>query len=58
MPHHFHAVVAIDHAEALVLEFSENEVSEHRIRNTDRQGNIHHKAGPSGPGTPATASHT
>ena len=50
MPHHFHAVVAIDHAEALVLEFSENEVSEHRVKNTDRLGNIHHKAGSVGSG--------
>jgi len=50
MAHHFHAVVAIDHAEATVFEFTENEVSEHRIKAADRQGNIHHKAGSVGSG--------
>ena len=50
MPHHFHAVVAIDHAEALILEFSESGVTEHRIRPKDRHGNIHHKAGSIGSG--------
>jgi hypothetical protein len=50
MPHHFHAVVSIDHAEATVFEFSENNVTEHRIKATDRQGNIHHKAGSVGSG--------
>jgi hypothetical protein len=50
MMHHFHAVVSIDHAEATILEFSENDVSEHRIKATDRQGNIHHKAGSVGSG--------
>jgi hypothetical protein len=50
MTHHFHAVVAIDHAEATVFEFAENDVSEHRIRAVNRQGNIHHKAGSVGSG--------
>jgi len=50
MAHHFHAVVSIDHTTAIVLEFSENDVSETRINATDRQGNIHHKAGAVGPG--------
>jgi stalled ribosome rescue protein Dom34 len=50
MPHHFHAVVCIDHAEALVFEFAESGVREHRIRPKDRNGNIHHKAGSRGSG--------
>ena len=45
MAHHFHAVVSIDHAEATVFEFAENDVTEHRIKAAGRQGNIHHKAG-------------
>jgi stalled ribosome rescue protein Dom34 len=50
MPHHFHAVVSIDHSEALVLEFSQDDVTEHRIRPKDHEDNIHHKAGTAGPG--------
>jgi hypothetical protein len=50
MPHHFHAVVSIDHSEAVILEFAENDVLENRIKATDRQGNIHHKAGSVGSG--------
>jgi stalled ribosome rescue protein Dom34 len=50
MTHHFHAAVSIDHAEAVIFEFSEDAVSEHRIQATDRQGNIHHKAGSVGSG--------
>ena len=50
MTHHFHAVVSIDHAEATIFEFAENDVSEHRIKAADRQGNIHHKAGSVGSG--------
>ena len=50
MPSHFHAVVCIDHAEALVFEFAESGVTEHRILPKDRQGNIHHKAGSMGSG--------
>ena len=50
MAHHFHAVVCIDHAEALVFEFAESGVTEHRIPAPDREGNIHHKAGSIGSG--------
>lgn len=50
MPHHFHAVVSIDHAEATVFEFAGSDVTEHRIKAADRQGNIHHKAGSVGSG--------
>lgn len=50
MTHHFHAVVCIDHAEALVFEFAGEDVTEHRIRPKDRHGNIHHKAGSNGSG--------
>ncbi len=49
MPH-FHAVAFIDHKEAFVFEFGEGETVEHRIKATDRQGNIHHKAGSPGSG--------
>ena len=48
MPQYFHAVVAIDHAEATVFAFARNDVTEHRIKTADRQGHIHHKAGLSG----------
>lgn len=50
MLHHFHSVVCIDHAQTLVLEFAQSGVTEHRIRATDRQGNIHHKGGTVGSG--------
>jgi len=50
MPQHFHAVVCIDHAEAQVFAFAGSDVTEHRIRPKDRQGNIHHKAGSVGSG--------
>ena len=50
MPSHFHAVVYIDHAGALVFEFAEADVTERRILPKDRQGNIHQKAGSMGPG--------
>lgn len=50
MPHHFHSVVYIDHAEALVFEFAASGMTEHRIQATDRQGNIHHKGGTVGSG--------
>jgi stalled ribosome rescue protein Dom34 len=50
MPHHFHAVVYVDHAETLVFEFAESGVTETRIQAMDRQGNIHHKAGSVGSG--------
>jgi len=47
---HFHAVVCIDHSEALIFEFGQSGVTEHRIRPADHQGNIHHKAGSMGSG--------
>ena len=50
MTHHFHAVVCIDHSEALVFEIAQDDVTEHRIRPPDRQGNVHHKAGSVGSG--------
>ncbi len=50
MPNHFHAVVCIDHAEALVFEFTQSDVVEHRIRSEGGHGNIHHKAGSLGSG--------
>ena len=50
MPHHFHAVVSVDHAEAIVFEFGESGVTETRIQATGGQGNIHHKAGSVGSG--------
>jgi hypothetical protein len=50
MSQHFHAVVCIDHAEAIVYAFADADVTEHRIRPKDRQGNIHHKAGSVGSG--------
>jgi stalled ribosome rescue protein Dom34 len=50
MPPHFHTVVCIDHAEALVFAFAQNGVTESRIRPKERNGNIHHKAGSSGSG--------
>jgi stalled ribosome rescue protein Dom34 len=53
MPHHFHAVVCIDHSEALVFEFGGSDVTEHRIRPKDHQGDVHHK-----PGSPGQAQDT
>jgi len=50
MTHHFHAVVCIDHGEALVFEIAQDDVTEHRIRPSERHGNIHHKAGSVGSG--------
>jgi hypothetical protein len=50
MPHHFHAVAYIDHAEAIIIEFAESGVTERRIPASDRDGNIHHKAGSMGSG--------
>jgi hypothetical protein len=50
MAQHFHAVVSIDHKEALIFEFSQSEVTEHRIHPADRQGHVHHKAGSPGSG--------
>jgi len=50
MTHHFHAVAYIDHSETLVFEIAQDDVTERRIRPSDRQGNIHHKAGSVGSG--------
>ena len=50
MPHHFHAVVWIDHAETRIFEFGTGGIEHHRIRPTDRRGNIHHKSGTVGSG--------
>jgi stalled ribosome rescue protein Dom34 len=50
MAHHFHAVVSIDHSEATIFEFAADDVTEQRIKATDRKGNIHHKAGSIGSG--------
>ena len=50
MTPYFHAVVAIDHAEATVFEFGQNDVLEHRIKADHQQGHIHHKAGSVGSG--------
>jgi stalled ribosome rescue protein Dom34 len=50
MTHHFHAVAYIDHSETLVFEIAKDDVTEHRIRPADPQGNIHHKAGSVGSG--------
>ena len=50
MTHHFHSVVCIDHHEALIFEFSRTGVTEQRVRPTDHQGNVHHKAGSTGSG--------
>jgi stalled ribosome rescue protein Dom34 len=50
MRHHFHTVVCIDHAEALVFAFAESGVTESRIRPKDHNGHIHHKSGSMGSG--------
>jgi hypothetical protein len=50
MTPHFHAVVSIDHAEAVVFEFNDSDVTEHHVKALDRTGNIHHKAGSVGSG--------
>jgi stalled ribosome rescue protein Dom34 len=51
MTHHFHAVVYMDHAEAVVFEFSHTgDSTDTRIRAEHEHGNIHHKAGSSGSG--------
>jgi stalled ribosome rescue protein Dom34 len=50
MPQHFHAVVCIDHAEALIFDFTKDDFTEHRIEAKGGQGNIHHKSGSQGAG--------
>ncbi len=49
MPQHAHAVVCIDHAQAVIFDFSKEASNEHRIT-ADLQSHIHHKAGPAGSG--------
>jgi len=49
MPHS-HAVVFIDHKEALIFEVEGDAVTEHCVRAADRHGNVHHKAGSPGSG--------
>ncbi len=49
MPQHAHAVVCIDHAQALIFDFSKDAFNEHRIT-ADLQSHIHHKSGPAGSG--------
>ncbi len=50
MSDHFHAVVFIDHKEALVFDLAEGDGEGIRVKATDRHGNIHHKAGSTGSG--------
>ncbi len=50
MPNHFHAVVCIDHAEALILDFTKDDYTERQIKAEGGHGNIHHKAGSAGSG--------
>lgn len=49
---HYHAVIWIDHAEAHVLEFSNDVVERKRVRNP-HAGQVHHKAGVIGGGKAA-----
>jgi stalled ribosome rescue protein Dom34 len=49
MTQHFHAVVCIDHAEAVIYDFAQGDVAEHHIK-AEREGHIHHKAGTVGSG--------
>ena len=56
MTHHFHAVVWIDHAKAVIFEFAEGDVSEHRIKATDRRAISTIRQGRLVPVTPMTAS--
>ena len=50
MTHHFHAVVWIDRQETKIFEFGTAGIERHRIRATDRPGNLHHKSGTVGSG--------
>ena len=50
MPNHFHAVVCIDHAEALILDFTKDGYTERRVKAESGHGNVHHKAGSPGAG--------
>jgi len=50
MPQQFHAVVCIDHAGAIIFDFTKDDFTEHRIEAEAGPGNIHHKAGSAGSG--------
>ena len=50
MPQHFHAVVCIDHAEAMIFDLTKEEYTEHTIKAEGGHGHIHHKAGSMGSG--------
>ena len=49
MTQHAHAVVCIDHAQALILDFSKDAFNERRIT-ADLQSHVHHNPGPAGSG--------
>ena len=48
MPDQFHAVVYIDHREALILELAPGGSTEHRIVAKSDHGHVHHKAAEAG----------
>jgi hypothetical protein len=48
MPDQFHAVVYIDHKEALVFELTATTATEHRIVAKGDHGHVHHKSGSGG----------
>lgn len=50
MSHHYHAVVWIDHRQARVLHFNENEVEREQIQPAHPSRHIHHKANSVGSG--------
>jgi stalled ribosome rescue protein Dom34 len=50
MPDQFHAVVYIDHKEALIFELGAAAATEHRVVASSGHGNVHHKAGSVGAG--------
>jgi stalled ribosome rescue protein Dom34 len=50
MPDQFHAVVYIDHKEALIFELGAGAATEHRVVAKGGHGHVHHKAGTVGAG--------
>lgn len=50
MSQHYHAVVWVDHHQARVLHFNENEVEREEIHPVHPTGHIHHKANSIGSG--------
>jgi stalled ribosome rescue protein Dom34 len=50
MKHHYHAVVWIDHRQAIIYEFGTEGVNELHIKSPYHEGHIHHKAGTVGAG--------